>query len=297
VSRPDRLGHLETLRRAYAGDPVDVRTVAAACAPGQTHPGERQLLARIDEAVARLDRLRDPDRTHVRRVLGTITSGQIFDLERFPGHDASGVTALSTRAELDRYTYLVAGCVGEFWTALHVLHRPALAAWDVEAMSARGVRFGKALQMTNVLRDVARDLRAGRCYLPADDLARLGLRPHDLIEPGRTRLARPLLIDLLDVTLEHYDVAWSYTAAIPRREWRMRLACTWPLLIGQATLAAVARHPDPLAAEPIKISRPEVRRLLTRSALTAWSNRLLTADAARLRARIVQSSRRSLEAV
>jgi farnesyl-diphosphate farnesyltransferase len=285
------------LRRAYSGEPVDVRPVAAACAPGQALPAERQLLERIAEAIARLDRLRDRDRAHVRRVLGTITSGQIFDLERFPGHDASNVTALPTRAELDRYTYLVAGCVGEFWTALHVAHRSALAGWDVAAMSAQGIRFGKALQMTNVLRDVARDLRAGRCYLPADDLARIGLRPHDLVQPGRTRLARPLLADLLDVTQEHYDVAWRYTAAIPRREWRMRLACTWPLLIGQATLAAFARHPDPLAAEPIKISRPEVRRLLARSALTMWSNRLLAADAARLRKRVVESGRRSLQAV
>jgi len=290
ISRADRLRHLQTLRRAFAGESVDIAPVAAACAPGQAQPAERRLLERIGEATARLDALEEADRDKVRRVLATITSGQIADLERFPGEDAASLTALPTRAELDGYTYLVAGSVGEFWTALHIAHRPGLTGWDFGSMSARGVRFGKALQMTNILRDVPRDLRNGRCYLPQDELAVLGLTPQDLLDPSRTPTARPLLDDLLAVALEHYDVAWRYTLAIPRREWRMRLACTWPLLIGLATLAALARDPDPLAsAEPIKISRAEVRRLLARSALTVWSNRALARDAARLRARFRQS--------
>jgi len=78
---------------------------------------------------------------------------------------------------LDRYIYLVAGCVGEFWTRITVAHTPALRGWDVAEMSACGVRFGKALQLTNVLRDCPRDLRIGRCYFPRDLLAQAGLRP------------------------------------------------------------------------------------------------------------------------
>jgi farnesyl-diphosphate farnesyltransferase len=222
----------------------------------------------------------------VRRVLATITAGQIFDLEQFPGEDAARLTALATRAELDRYTYLVAGCVGEFWTALHVAHRRALAGWDLGRMSAKGVRFGKALQLTNVLRDAPRDLRAGRCYLPADELTTRGLSPGDLLDPARAPAARPLLDDLLDTALGHYDVAWHYVLAIPRREWRMRLACAWPLAIGLATLAAYTRVSDPLTSPPVKISRMELRRRLARSTLAIWSNRLLAAEAARLRARV-----------
>jgi len=283
LPRVDRLRHLQTLRRAYVGEPVDVTAVTAACVPGQAEPAERRLLERIGEAIARLDALRGADGVEVRRVLATITAGQIFDLEQFPGEDAAHLAALATRADLDHYTYLVAGCVGEFWTALHVTHRRTLADWDRPRMSAQGVRFGKALQLTNVLRDVARDLRAGRCYLPADELAARGLRPRDLLDPARTRSARPLLEDLLEMALGHYDVAWRYTLTIPRREWRMRLACAWPLLIGLATLGAFAREPDPLAAGPIKIARSEVRRLLARSSLTVWSNHMLAADAARLR--------------
>ena len=288
LPRAERLRHLATLRAAYAGGPGgDPTTLSRACAPLQAHAAERELLERVGEALTRLDRLPAADRTAVCAVLATITEGQRFDLERFPGEDAKALAALDTLADLDRYTYLVAGCVGEFWTRVHVAHRPRLAGWDVAAMSAIGVRFGKALQLTNVLRDVPADLRQGRCYLPARELAALGLTPPDLLEPASTPAARRLLDRLLRDALEHYDAGWRYTLAIPRAEWRMRLACAWPLLIGLGTLGAIARHPNPLAAErPIKISRGDVRAILARSSLTVWSNVALGRAAGRLRAAV-----------
>jgi farnesyl-diphosphate farnesyltransferase len=288
LPRAERLRHLATLGAAYAGAPdPDVAGVARACAALQAHAAERELLERLGEALARVERLPADDRTAARALLATITEGQRFDLERFPGEDAAGLAALDTLADLDRYTYLVAGCVGEFWTRLCVAHRPRLAGWDPAAMSATGVRFGKALQMTNVLRDVREDLRHGRCYLPARELAPLGLAPRDLLDPALTPRARPLLERLLRLALEHYDAAWRYTLAIPRAEWRLRLACAWPLLIGLATLAAIARHPNPLAAErPIKISRAAVRAILARSSLTVWSDAALRREATRLRAAV-----------
>jgi farnesyl-diphosphate farnesyltransferase len=287
IARPERIAHLETLRRAYTGAQDDVAAVARACGPHQAHAAERRLLERLAQALARVDALPPADRAQVRAVLATLTSGMVLDLARFPGEDADSLVALDTLEELDRYTYLVAGCVGPFWTALHVGHRRRLSHWDVGEMSAKGVRFGKALQLTNVLRDVPSDLRQGRCYLPAGELAAIGLAPKDLLDPAASARALPLYRRLLALDLEHYDVAWSYTLAIPRREWRMRLACAWPLLIGLATLAALAAHPNPLAAAPpIKISRGAVRALLARSALTVWSNRALGADAARLRRRL-----------
>jgi farnesyl-diphosphate farnesyltransferase len=283
IPRPERRAHLRTLRDAYRGGPADLAAVARGCAPHQSLDAERDLLMRVEEALARVDRLPAADREAVRGVLGTITEGQLFDLERFPGEGAATLAALDSLDELDRYTYLVAGCVGEFWTVMHVAHRPRLAGWDRSAMSTRGVRFGKALQMTNVLRDVPTDLRHGRCYLPARELATVGLTPHDLLDPGSTARARPVLDRLLRATLEHYDEAWRYTLAIPRAEWRMRLACAWPLLIGLATLAAIAAQPAPLAGErPIKITRRTVRAILARSALAVWSDAALRAEAARL---------------
>lgn len=287
VSREERRRHLDTLRAAYAGGPADIEGIVRACAGHQPDGAERRLLERVEEALARLRALPARDGAAVRAVVETLTSGMVFDLARFPGDDATGLAALDSLEELDRYTYLVAGCVGPFWTTLHVAHRPRLARWDVTAMNAWSVRFGKALQMTNVLRDAPQDLRAGRCYLPAAELRTLGLVPRDLLDGAGASRARPLLARLIALTLEHYDVGWRYTLAIPRGEWRMRLACVWPLAIGLGTLARLASHPDPLGASaPIKVPRRSVRAMIARTLLAVWSNPALEREAARLRARV-----------
>jgi farnesyl-diphosphate farnesyltransferase len=284
LPRTERLVHLTTLRAAYLGEAADLDRVVGACTPHQSAPAERRLMEHLALAVARLEALPARDRHELRVLLVTLTGGMIFDLTRFPGEDASALGALDSLDELDHYTYLVAGCVGPCWTALHVAHRARLRRWNLAAMSARAVRFGKALQLTNVLRDVPTDLRQGRCYLPARELRALGLEPRDLLDPRLTPRAHPLLRRLLGMALDHYAVAWEYTLAVPRAEWRTRLACAWPLLIGLATLRALARHPDPLSARPpVKIARAEVRRLLGRSLVAVWSDRALAAEAERLR--------------
>ena len=284
LPRAARLLHLETLRAAFEGTATDVGAIVAACEPRDGGGAEAELLARLPEALVRLERLAPNDRVAVRDVLATLTSGMAFDLTAFPGDDAATVVAIPTPAELDRYTYLVAGCVGEFWTMIHLAHRRALARWNVAQMRADGIRFGKALQMTNVLRDIPRDVRHGRCYVPASALAEHGLAAADLLDASVMPKFRPLFATLLEKAAAHYAAAWRYTFEIPRREWRMRAACAWPLLIGEATLAALARAPNPLAAaEPVKISRATVRAIVARSSVTVWSNRALAAQAARVR--------------
>jgi len=285
VDRQDRLRQLEALRGALAAGGVVPQLTALAEA--QDNPAERRLLERLPECFAALDRLPAADATRVRTALATITEGMLFDLTHFPGESAETLRAIESLDDLDRYTYLVAGSVGEFWTEIHVAHRRRLARWDLPLMKARGVRFGKALQLTNVLRDLPRDLRIGRCYLPRRELQALGLVPADLLDPRAAARARPLPERLLRLTLDHYEVAWRYTLEIPRAEVRMRLACAWPLLIGLGTLEVLATSPEFLAPERrIKLSRAAVRGILARSALTVWSNRTLAADAARLRRRI-----------
>jgi len=285
IDRASRIAHLEALRAALADDGLStsVGTTAAA----QALPAERRLLERLPDCLAAYRALPPADRGRVHAVLGTIIEGQIQDLRLFPGEDEGKLAALETREDLDRYTYLVAGCVGEFWTDVHVAHRPRLAGWDLPRMRALGARFGKGLQLTNVLRDLPRDLRQGRCYLPRQDLARWGLEPRDLLDPGRAPAARPLLAEWLNTALDHYEAGWQYTFAIPRREARMRLACAWPLLIGLRTLDLLAASPNWLdPAITLKVPRVRVYGLMVHSLGTVWSTRALGRQARRLRERI-----------
>ncbi|MFQ5801629.1 MAG: phytoene/squalene synthase family protein [Candidatus Methylomirabilales bacterium] len=278
ISQEKRLEYLELFRAEVGGESSGrIRELREALTGPQKIPEERELLARLEECFA-LHRALDPaDQERVRDLILTITQGMQMDLTTFPGEDEGRLIALNTRRDLDRYTYFVAGCVGEFWTEIHIAHRPSLKGWHVPEMKKRGVRFGKGLQMTNILRDLVRDLRLGRCYLPQEDLDALGLAPADLLDPRAMPRLTPLLQDLLQVTLAHYREGWSYTLAIPRREIRMRLACAWPLLIGLKTLALVAQSENLLhPAAAIKISRAEVYRILLRSLTLIGSNRSLT---------------------
>ncbi len=288
IDRQARIGHLEALRAELAEPrPGRVAAILRAAAGCQALPAERTLLERLPECFTAYRVLAPADRERVRKVLATIVEGQTQDLRVFPGEDEGKLAALETREDLDRYTYLVAGCVGEFWTEVHVAHRPGLRHWDLAAMRALGIRFGKGLQLTNVLRDLPRDLRQGRCYLPREDLARLGLEPHDLLDPASASVVRPLLVELLNVALDHYEAGWRYTFAIPRRETRMRLACAWPLLIGLQTLDLLARAGNWLdPAVTRKVPRVRVYGLMAHSMATVWSTRALGRQAQRLRAQI-----------
>ena len=195
---------------------------------GKGMDAERVLLASLPLAFSMLESLDDHDKRLVRSVVVALTYGMEMDLNELSPQQAGEIRAVQNAEQLDAYVYGVAGCVGEFWTAISIQHQTTLERWDVPSMSQLGVRFGKALQMTNVLRDVPRDLRNGRCYLPQDQLTGAGLVPMDLLDPGSAPKARPVLVHNLRVALDHYQCAEEYLMALPRRCLRLRLAVAWP---------------------------------------------------------------------
>jgi len=280
LPRDLRHTYLERYRTAFAENEatamLSMQRVLHDLTDCQQHPSERELLARLPECFTVLAAQTRDDQLRIRDLVLTLTQGMQMDLSVFPSEGEGKVVALETRADLDRYTYFVAGCVGEFWTKVAVAHLPALRQWDVAAMATKGVRFGKGLQLTNILRDIAHDARIGRCYLPRVDLAALGVQPEEVLQSSTLERVRPLIGELLDLTLSHYREGWAYTLAIPRREWRLRLACAWPLLIGIATLTAIRRSPRLLDSHlRVKIARTQVYTILLRSLMTVWSDRAL----------------------
>ena len=237
-----------------------------------------------------LDLLSEADREQVKRTVTTLSRGMELDLETFPPEDSGSVASLATPEDLDRYTYLVAGCVGEFWTAVAMGHDLRLAHWDPQEMSALGVRFGKALQLTNVLRDIPRDLRTGRCYLPLSDLEAQGISPADLLDPSNAHRARPVLALWIRRALDHFDAAEAYLLAVPRRCVRLRFAALWPILLGLATLGILARNLDWLdPAHPSRVRRRWVYGMMARSIVAVSSDAMLRFWIRRLRRNVVRA--------
>ncbi|WP_181885450.1 phytoene/squalene synthase family protein [Trinickia dinghuensis] len=291
-----RLSLLLALRAAVGGETGEqttqaIRQMADEVAGRQALPDEQRLLQSLDSALAILGELDAADRAAVRDIVATLTTGMEFDLRTFPAEDSGQIAALHDAAELDRYTYLVAGCVGEFWTKMTCAHLPRTFAEPQETVIARGVRFGKALQLTNILRDCSKDLRIGRCYLPTSLLERHGLTPGALLAPDASLRARPVLVELMATALAHYRAAADYTFSIPRLSIRLRLACLWPILIGLETLRLLAANDAWLDPEKIsKVRRNDVYRFIAGSTavvcfdgvLRGWMERMIRDIEARL---------------
>jgi farnesyl-diphosphate farnesyltransferase len=277
-----RMEALERLRSYIAGQslaPPDLTQFQSELECSKAHSGqpsqtgaastaERLLLCRIGEAVVLMRRFSPEDQGLIRAVLDTITGGQLLDLERFARSGAGKIRALKTEAELDDYLYRVAGCVGEFWTRICRAHLFPRAPINEAFLLQSAIRFGKGLQLTNILRDLSRDLGQGRCYLPAAQLRARGLEPADLLNPHFEQRFRPVFDRHCRIAIAHLKTGWDYTNHIPRSCLRVRLACAWPILIGKRTLERLRERPALGAGPPIKISRNEVRRILIRSILT-----------------------------
>lgn len=272
IAVPARLEALAALRGRILGKADDKLDLAPFLSPRvQTaSAGEVRLLQELHQVLALLRGFAHADQTRIACVLDVITSGQELDLRRFGEGKPTHMVALETAEELDDYTYRVAGCVGRFWTEMCSAHLFQGNEWNEPQQLRLGVDFGKGLQLVNILRDLPRDLRQGRCYLPLEDLRRASLSPTQLLEPGNWPRLQP--------TYEHYlarcegflRAGWSYTMELPRRARRLRLGCALPILIGVRTVALLRRGNPLVPDQRIKVDRPWLRRAAARTFLACW---------------------------
>ena len=79
-------------------------------------------------------------------------------------------------AQLAHYCHLVAGVVGEVAARI-------FGHTDARTLQYAD-RLGRALQLTNIVRDVGEDAVRGRVYLPIEDLQRFNVKAHEIIQRG-----------------------------------------------------------------------------------------------------------------
>ncbi len=220
------------------------------------NPAEAALLQKGDALLHCYASLSADLQEEVRSVLKTITAGQRSDLLRFGYASLSAPQALPRSADTENYTYAVAGCVGEFWTRVCALQMPNFARTPLPELLRLGRNLGQGLQLVNILRDLPADLRAGRCYLPADQLAADGLSPADLLtNPKR---ARPIFERWLFQAQTWLNDGEAYVSGIRGR--RLRFSVTLPRLLGLETLALLQSNPPLETPNRVKITRSTVLR-------------------------------------
>ena len=269
IPAQDRLTTLRKFAHVIAGeeDFAGMAETLARFAAQQRDTAERTLIENAGALVEQLAKTEPPDRADIREVLRTIVRGQELDLQRFG--DPAKITSLRSGDELDEYTYLVAGCVGAFWTRLGFRHCPPFAGRSPNEMEKLGIEYGKGLQLINVLRDRGVDLRAGRGYLPAEELAQTS--------------ADEVFARWLAKAEKQIAAGIDYCSALTN--WRLRFATALPALIGARTVARLRAAGAEAQERKIKVSRKEVRRILLAASLAAASPVALRALFVRLGAK------------
>ncbi len=116
-----------------------------------------------------------------------------------------------TLPDLELYCYRVAGVVG-------FMMAPIGGYRGGEETLQAALSLGKAMQLTNILRDVGEDLRLGRLYLPADLLTEYG------VDVAALQVGR--------VTPEYRKLLEHMTTLA--RKWYAEGQCGIPLLEGRA---------------------------------------------------------------
>jgi farnesyl-diphosphate farnesyltransferase len=167
------------------------------------------------------------------------------------------------------YCDIVAGTVGQMLTGLFAWHSGGVAA-ALPALEPRAASFGRALQLTNIIKDVPMDLAAGRCWLPRSVLADCGIeRPEQLRDPALAVRRRGVLRSMIEAAHREFTEAVAYLEALPVADAAIRRFCVAPLLLAALTLRRLWDTHDAFGLTPVKVSRPAVRAAMLATRITA----------------------------
>ena len=197
---------------------------------GRDREDQRRELQRWREEIARVydgvpahpaaERLQQAVRTFPipRGALLDIIAGVEMDLER---------ATYETFEDLYPYCYRVASAVGLCCIEIFGYADPRAREYAID--------LGIALQLTNILRDVEPDARAGRVYVPQADLRRFGVTADDLATGRYT----PAFVELMAFEAarahRYYERAW---AALPAADARRLFAAE---IMGRTYFALLRR--------------------------------------------------------
>jgi 15-cis-phytoene synthase len=191
-----------------------------------------------------------------------------FDLPRRPFEDLiDGVemdlahVRYDTFAALADYCRRVASAVGLICVEIFGYKDSAARSYAVD--------LGMALQLTNIIRDVSEDLRNGRVYLPAEDLARFRVTESDLRAGQVTPAVRELFRYQCDRARSYYERA---AATLPPSDRRSLLAAEIMGAIYFEILRRIERSGYDVLGKRIRVPRP-YRAVI---ALRLWARAMLS---------------------
>lgn len=168
-----------------------------------------------------------------------------LDCDRYPDFDA-----------LVRYCYHVAGIAN--------IVCAEIAGYRDDATPRAAAEFGIALRLTAIIRDVGKDARRGRIYLPQDELVRFGVTERDILELRESERFTRLMQFQIERTVARYQQAAAALPPIDRKTQRAGLA-----------MAAIQRTLlDEIAADGCHVLTRRTALTPLRKLWIAWKTRI-----------------------
>lgn len=175
-------------------------------------------------------------------------------------------TPYATIEALDHYGYLVAGTVG-----LMIL--PILSPNPTNEMATQAIRLGQAMQLTNILRDVAEDYRRGRVYLPTAVMQRYGYDPETIPLGTNAPGWSGVFMEMVMVAQAHYEAGIAGSMLYPRESQLSLLAAS---SIYRAILDECVHRRGDVFRQRVRISHATKMKIVT--SLLANQMTLLSAE-------------------
>ena len=164
-----------------------------------------------------------------------------------------------TIAELEKYCYHVAGTVG--------LMCNRLFGYDDESARQYAILLGRAFQLTNILRDVGKDAKTGRIYLPREDLRKFSVEEKDLLEGRSSDSFRRLM----DFEAERAEKAFGQAfAKLSLKRRKKLLPAEMMSSFYRRILDKVRQENYPVFEKTVSLSRAEKLGLLAKTLVRSW---------------------------
>lgn len=232
---------------------------------GPDTPAQR--IAALDEVDADLDRLFAHQQPRLGFVAGLADTVADHRLLRDPFTDLieanrqdQHVTRYATWEQLRDYCRLSAEPVGRLVLAITRSGDPARAAASDQVCAA--------LQVIEHLQDIGEDARAGRIYLPAEDLRRFDVQPPELLEPVSSRALRALVAF---EAVRAREMLEAGAELVGQLRGPARIAVAGFVAGGLATLRALSEAGWEVLAGPVRPSRRVTVFIAARLLLTSGS--------------------------
>jgi farnesyl-diphosphate farnesyltransferase len=230
---------------------------------------EKLLLDNIDLYLQEYNTLSDEHKKMILDVAGAVCSAMEWDLAFFPSQDSGILKAVFNDNATINYCNQMGGEPGAFWAKL------LLDGKQNDEFIDNAKNIGRALQITNILRDMPNDIAMGRCYLPLTDLTNANLMPQDLLDKKFYKKLKPVILKWINWGVENIKYAQKFFNKIPKINFGARASVAWPVLWSLDTLYLIANTNNLLdKTQRVKIPKQTVYLTILASPLYCLSNNL-----------------------